>query len=140
MKFTMSAFLAGALFGVGLTVAEMTDPARVVGFLDVAGGAWDMTLALVMLGALAVSVPLFPLVLQQPHPLLAARFALPTKLRIDGPLLAGSALFGVGWGLAGLCPGPAIAALATGSPAVVAFVAAMIAGQWLAGRLPYVRS
>jgi hypothetical protein len=134
MKTIAAAFGCGSLFGLGLAMAEMTDPARVIGFLDIAG-AWDLTLALVMTGALAVSVPLFPLVLKQPHPLLAARFSLPTKRDIDGRLLAGAALFGIGWGLAGLCPGPAIAALTTRSPAVLMFVAAMIAGQWLAARL-----
>jgi hypothetical protein len=134
MKTIAAAFLCGALFGLGLCVAEMTDPARVIGFLDVAGD-WDLTLVLVMSSALMVSVPLFPLVLKRPHPLLAERFSLPTKRDIDGRLLAGTALFGIGWGLAGLCPGPAIAALTTGSPAVLMFFVAMVAGQWLVARL-----
>jgi uncharacterized membrane protein YedE/YeeE len=134
MKSVISAFLIGALFGLGLAVAEMTDPARVIGFLDVAG-RWDATLLLVMGAALAVSFPLFPLVLKRPHPLLAATFALPTATRLDARLVLGAALFGVGWGLAGLCPGPALANLASGSRAVVLFVIAMIGGQWLAGRI-----
>lgn len=134
MKTIVAAFACGALFGIGLAMAEMTDPARVIGFLDIAG-AWDLTLVLVMAGALMISVPLFPLVLGRPHPLLATKFSLPTKTDVDGRLLTGAALFGIGWGLAGLCPGPAIAALTTGSPAVLMFVAAMIAGQWLAARL-----
>lgn len=134
MKQVIAAFFCGALFGVGLAAAEMTDPARVTGFLDLAGD-WDMTLALVMASALTVSVPLFPLVLKRPHPLLAQKFALPVKSAVDRQLLAGAMIFGIGWGLAGLCPGPAIAALISGSPGIFAFVAAMIAGQWLAGRL-----
>jgi uncharacterized membrane protein YedE/YeeE len=129
----ISAFLIACVFGFGLSVSEMINPARVVGFLDVTG-AWDPTLLLVMAGALAVTVPLFPLVLRRRAPLLEAKFALPAKSKIDGRLLLGAALFGVGWGLAGFCPGPAIAGLASASPAVLLFVVAMIAGQWLAPR------
>lgn len=134
MKMVISSFLTGTLFGLGLAVSEMIDPARVIGFLDVPG-QWDATLLLVMGGALAVTVPGFPLILRQPHPLLAAKFSLPTKNKIDGPLMGGAVIFGVGWGLAGFCPGPALAALASLSPTVVAFVAAMIVGQWLASRV-----
>ena len=109
----------------------MTNPARVLGFLDLAGG-WDPTLVLVMVGALAVSAPLFTLVLRQPRPLLAALFSLPSRRDLDGRLFAGAAMFGVGWGLAGLCPGPAIAGLITGSTDILLFVAAMLAGMGLA--------
>jgi hypothetical protein len=112
----------------------MTDPARVIGFLDVAGN-WDPTLMFVMAGALAVAMPAFHLVLRRPGPLLGGEFHLPTRAQIDAPLLAGAGIFGVGWGLAGLCPGPALAGLVTGSPRVALFVAAMAGGQWLAGRL-----
>jgi uncharacterized membrane protein YedE/YeeE len=134
MKIAISAFLAGAIFGLGLAVSEMIDPARVIGFLDVTG-QWDATLLLVMGGALAVTVPGFPLILRRPPPLLAAQFSLPTKDKIDEPLIGGAVIFGVGWGLAGFCPGPALAALASLSPTVVSFVAAMIVGQWLASRV-----
>lgn len=112
----------------------MTNPARVLGFLDV-GGHWDPTLVLVMGGALIVALPLFPLVLRRPRPLLASVFSLPAKRDLDTPLLGGAVLFGVGWGLAGLCPGPALAGLVTGAPGIVLFVAAMLAGQWLGGLL-----
>jgi len=133
VKITFSAFLAGTIFGAGLSVSEMINPTRVIGFLDVTGN-WDMTLLLVMCGALAVALAGFTLVLKRPRPVCADKFSLPTKTQIDKPLLIGSAIFGVGWGLAGFCPGPAITALATLSPSVFLFVLAMIAGQWLAAR------
>jgi uncharacterized membrane protein YedE/YeeE len=131
MAAIVSALFIGALFGFGLAVSEMIDPARVIGFLDVAG-LWDPTLLFVMGGALALTVPAFPLILRRARPLLAAFFALPTKSKLDGSLIAGAIIFGVGWGIAGFCPGPALAALASGSPSVALFVVAMIGGQWLA--------
>jgi uncharacterized membrane protein YedE/YeeE len=106
------------------------NPAKVIGFLDVAGG-WDPTLAFVMGGALLVTVPAFRLILGRPRPILADGFALPTESALDGHLLGGAALFGVGWGLSGFCPGPAVAALTTGLTPVFAFVAAMLAGMFL---------
>ena len=121
------ALLAGTLFGLGLAVSGMIDPAKVLGFLDVAG-AWDPTLAFVMGGALAVTAPAFRYVLRQPAPWYADTFSLPTRTDLEPSLILGAALFGVGWGLAGLCPGPALAAMVSGKPAVYAFVAAMIAG------------
>ena len=130
----ISAFLVAAIFGLGLSISEMINPARVVGFLDVAG-RWDATLLLVMAGALLVTAPAFPLILHRTKPLLADRFVLPTKTQVDRPLIVGAVLFGIGWGLAGFCPGPALAALASGSPAVLLFVTAMIGGQWLGSRL-----
>ncbi len=134
MRLSLSAFFVGTLFGLGLAVAEMTNPARVVGFLDVAG-RWDATLLLVMAGALAITLPLFPLIVRRPAPLLASSFDLPRRKDIDRSLLAGAAIFGVGWGMAGLCPGPALAALVTVSPSVILFVAAMFFGQWLVSRI-----
>lgn len=134
MAAIVSALFIGALFGFGLALSEMVDPARVIGFLDVAG-RWDATLLFVMGGALAVTVPAFPLILRRARPLLAAFFALPTKSKIDGSLVVGAMIFGVGWGIAGFCPGPALAALASGSPSVALFVVAMIAGQWAASLL-----
>jgi uncharacterized membrane protein YedE/YeeE len=129
----IAAFLIGMLFGLGLSISEMINPARVIGFLDLAG-RWDATLLCVMGGALAVTVPIYPLILRRAHPLFNQQFSLPTKSAIDRPLILGAALFGIGWGLGGFCPGPALAALASGSSNVALFVLAMIAGQWLAAR------
>jgi len=125
------AFAVGIIFALGLAVSEMINPARVIGFLNVAG-RWDPTLLLVMAGALAVTVPIFPVILRRSKPLLAPQFSLPTKTRIDPPLILGAVIFGAGWGLAGFCPGPALAALASGSAEVMLFVIAMILGQRLA--------
>jgi uncharacterized membrane protein YedE/YeeE len=122
------ALLAGTLFGVGLAVSGMANPQKVIGFLDVAG-EWDPTLLFVMGGALLVTIPAFRLILGRPRPLLADRFALPTKSALDGRLLGGAALFGVGWGLSGLCPGPAVVAMVTGLLPVFLFVAAMVGGM-----------
>ena len=119
---------AGALFGLGLAVSGMVSPAKIIGFLDFAGD-WDPTLAFVMGGALLVTIPAFRLILRQPRPVLADEFDLPTKKEVDSSLLAGSAIFGIGWGLAGFCPGPAVTALASGLTPVFAFVTAMVAGM-----------
>ena len=127
----LSAFLCGLIFGLGLVVSGMTDTTRVLGFLDVLAipkGAWDPTLVIVMAAALAVSMPGLMLARRR-SPLLADVAAWPTRKDIDKPLLAGAVMFGMGWGLVGLCPGPAIANLATASPTVIQFVAAMIAGM-----------
>jgi uncharacterized membrane protein YedE/YeeE len=122
------AFLCGVLFALGLGISGMTRPAKVLGFLDV-GGSWDPSLAFVMIGAIAVHAVLLPIILRRAHPLLAPVFALPTRRDIDAPLLAGAAIFGVGWGLAGLCPGPAVTVLASGGMLPIAFVLAMLAGM-----------
>ena len=134
MAFVASSFAIGMLFGLGLSVSEMINPARVIGFLDVAG-RWDSTLLFVMGGAVAVTMPLFALIERRAKPLLARQFALPVKRQIDRPLIIGAVIFGVGWGLGGFCPGPAIAGLASGSSGVFLFVVAMIGGQWLARRI-----
>ena len=105
----------------------MVNPAKVLNFLDVAGD-WDPTLAFVMGGALLVTIPAFRFILKRPHPLFAGRFYLPTRQDIDMRLIAGAAIFGIGWGMAGLCPGPALTAVATGLLPVLGFVAAMAAG------------
>jgi uncharacterized protein len=129
----------GFIFGLGLAISGMMNPARVIGFLDVAG-SWDPTLAFVMGGALLVAVPAYRLILGRGHPALAGGFSLPANTRLDTPLILGSALFGVGWGLVGFCPGPAVAAVVTGLPAVLGFVASMLAGMalhaWLPGERP----
>jgi uncharacterized membrane protein YedE/YeeE len=127
---TLAALFAGALFGLGLAVSGMMNPQKVIGFLDVAG-AWDPTLAFVMGGALLVTIPAFRLILIRPRPILADGFALPRGSALDARLLGGAAMFGVGWGLSGFCPGPAVAALVTGLAPVFAFVAAMLAGMVL---------
>jgi uncharacterized membrane protein YedE/YeeE len=134
MKIAIVAFVSGILFGFGLALSEMINPARVIGFLDIAG-AWDATLLLVMGGALAVTMPVFPLVLRRASPILSQQFRLPTKVSVDLPLIGGAAIFGVGWGLAGFCPGPALAAMVTASPGVASFVVTMLFGQWLAAKL-----
>ncbi len=128
----LSAGLAGLLFGLGLAISGMADPARVLAFLDPLG-AWDPSLALVMAGALAVSVPGFAWVRRQGR----ARWGplhLPSARAIDPRLWAGAALFGIGWGLAGYCPGPLLASLGQLSPESVWAVPAMLAGFWIADR------
>jgi uncharacterized protein len=124
--------IAGLLFGAGLTVSQMVDPAKVQGFLDFAGiadGTWDPSLAFVMAGALVVTALGYRLALRRPAPLMAPRFALPTREDVDARLVTGAAIFGVGWGLAGYCPGPAVASLAFGNAEALAFVVAMLVGM-----------
>lgn len=133
MKTALVALLAGLLFGAGLALGGMTDPGKVIAFLDVAG-TWDPSLGFVMGSALLITFPVFWWVRRSQRPLFAERFQLPTRRDIDRPLLIGAALFGIGWGIAGLCPGPAIANLAAGSPQVLLFVVTMIAGMWLRDR------
>ena len=124
------ALIAGVVFGIGLTVSGMTDPARVRGFLDLFGN-WDPTLAFVMGGALIVMFVAWLIQPRMVKPLVDTSFHLPGTRHLDGKLLVGSALFGVGWGLGGLCPGPAIASLGTAPMSVAVFVIAMIAGMAL---------
>jgi len=126
----LAALVCGLVFGVGLAVGGMTNPAKVLGFLDVTG-TWDPSLAFVMGGALAVNAVGFALTRRRPRPLFAETFALPTLRDIDRDLIVGGAIFGVGWGLVGLCPGPALASLLRGELPIYAFVAAMIAGMGL---------
>ena len=119
----IAALVSGLVFGLGLAVSGMMNPAKVIGFLDVAGD-WDPTLAFVMIGALLVAVPAYRFIPKRPRPVLEEGFDLPKKQAVDRPLVLGSALFGIGWGLVGFCPGPAVAALGTGLAPVLAFVAA----------------
>src|SRR4029453_6865898 len=116
-----AAFACGAVFGLGLAISGMTDPAVVLGFLDVAG-RWNPALAFVMAGALAVAFAGFRLARGRAAPLLATRFGWPTSSAIDVRLIAGAALFGLGWGLAGYCPGPAVASLVALAPGTLIFV------------------
>ncbi|KTS13282.1 membrane protein [Methylobacterium indicum] len=126
----LAALASGLLFGLGLALSGMMDPRKVLGFLDLAG-AWDPSLAFVLAGAVGVSALGTLARTRMAHPVLAARFAVPENRRVDARLLAGAALFGIGWGLAGFCPGPALAGLVLGLPAVAVFVAAMLAGMAL---------
>jgi uncharacterized protein len=134
-------FVIGLVFGLGLLLSGMSDPAKVLNFLDLGGvraGTWDPSLAFVMAGAIAVALTGFKLVLKRPQPLFAEKFHLPRKEDIDLRVVVGPAIFGVGWGLAGFCPGPALTALGFGAPAALLFVAAMLAGmalaRWIANR------
>lgn len=129
------ALVAGTIFGFGLSLSGMVDPARVLGFLDIASGHWDPSLMFVLGGAVLVAVPGVMLQRRMAKPALDRQFHLPGKTAVDTEVLVGSAIFGIGWGLAGFCPGPAISALATQSPAAFLFVAAMAAGMILHDRL-----
>lgn len=121
---------AGALFGAGLALGGMTDPARVLGFLDWFG-AWDPTLAFVIMGATAVMAAAWAIRPRLAQPLLAERFFTPDRRDIDARLVAGSLLFGIGWGIAGICPGPAFAILGLETAAILPFIAAMLVGMLL---------
>ena len=126
----VTAFAAGLLFGMGLLLSGMADPAKVIGFLDLAG-YWDPSLALVMGGAIAVAVLPFTWARRQSRSLLGAPMQLPQKRELDRRLIGGSLLFGIGWGIAGICPGPAVALLLTGYWQILLFVLAMFTGMWL---------
>lgn len=125
-----ASLLCGVVFGLGLGVSQMVDPRKVLGFLDLAG-AWDPSLMFVMGGALLATAIGYRLVLRRPAPRLAESFQLSAARRIDAPLLGGAALFGIGWGLAGYCPGPAIASLGFGNAEALWFLPAMAAGAGL---------
>jgi uncharacterized protein len=128
------ALVGGLIFGLGLAISEMVNPKKVLDFLDFTG-AWDPSLAFVLGGALAVSAIAFRLVLNRDRPVFAARFSLSDKTAIDGGLILGAVLFGIGWGLVGLCPGPAIASLAYGMEESLWFVGALLAGLGVARRI-----
>ncbi len=124
----LSEFFVGLLFGWGLLISGMTDPGKVIGFLDLAG-VWDPSLALVMGGAIAVGFFAFGMAKKRTSSFLGGALHLPTSRDIDKRLLLGSLLFGAGWGLAGFCPGPGIVSMAAGQPKAAVFVLAMIAGM-----------
>jgi uncharacterized membrane protein YedE/YeeE len=128
-------FVIGLIFGLGLLVSDMSNPAKVLNFLDLAAirtGTWDPSLAFVMAGAIMVTYIGFTLVLRRSRPLFAEQFHLPGRADIDARVIAGPAIFGIGWGLSGFCPGPAFTALGFGTTAALLFVVAMLAGMWLA--------
>ncbi|GMG92868.1 DUF6691 family protein [Cupriavidus metallidurans] len=124
----ITALLAGLLFGIGLMVSGMANPVKVLGFLDLAG-RWDPSLAFVMVGAIAIGSVAFLLAKRRQHSLLGLPMQLPTNTVITPRLVIGSALFGIGWGTAGFCPGPALVALGAGYPKAIGFVLAMAAGM-----------
>jgi uncharacterized membrane protein YedE/YeeE len=121
------AYTVGLIFGLGISISGMANPAKVINFFDIAG-TWDPSLAFVMGGALLVTFLGYRLVLKREGPLLAPEFQIPTRRDLDPALIGGSAVFGVGWGIAGFCPGGALPALGTGRVEVLVFVAALIAG------------
>lgn len=139
MRQSICGLVVGLLFGIGLAMSSMTDPAVVTGFLDLAG-AWNPTMAFVMAGAVTVSLLGYRLVMRRGRPLCAEKFDVRDRNRIDRPLLAGAAIFGVGWGLTGYCPGPAIASITSGNAGVYVFLAAMVVGMLAVRLIGAVRS
>lgn len=130
---TLMGYIAGLLFGLGVAISGMTDPARVLGFLDLFG-AWDPTLMFVLGGAVITNFIGYRLVLRRAHPLFAGRFQLPTRRDLDARLIGGAALFGIGWGLSGYCPAPAIASASGLSLPLATMLVAMAAGWFMAQR------
>ena len=124
----LTEFLVGLLFGLGLILSGMTDPGKIIGFLDIFG-AWDPSLAFVMMGAIAVGFVAFALAKKRTTTILGGALRLPTASHIDKRLIIGSTVFGIGWGLAGFCPGPALVSMASGQIQALWFVSAMIAGM-----------
>ncbi|MCY1455579.1 hypothetical protein D9M71_727200 [compost metagenome] len=126
----LTAFFAGLIFGLGLLLAGMANPAKVLAFLDVAG-AWDPSLALVMGGAITVAFIPLNWARKNKQSILGARMQLPVKRELDARLIGGSLVFGIGWGIAGICPGPAVVILLTGSWQIIIFILAMLTGMYL---------
>lgn len=127
MKLILASLISGILFGVGLSLSQMINPEKVLNFLDIAG-AWDPSLIFVMLGALEVTFISFKVILKRPSPVFDHKFYLATKKEIDKPLIIGATIFGIGWGLTGYCPGPAVAGLGFGNPESVIMVIAIYLG------------
>ncbi|MGZ8097176.1 MAG: DUF6691 family protein [Methylosarcina sp.] len=127
MKTNLTALICGLLFGIGLSLSQMINPEKVLNFLDITGN-WDPSLLFVILGALAVATVSFRAILKHPSPVLAERFQVPSKRSIDATLIVGSALFGIGWGMSGYCPGPAVTGLGLYSLEAVITVGAIILG------------
>jgi hypothetical protein len=134
MKHLTTVFMAGFVFALGLGVSGMTNADKVIGFLNLAG-SWDPSLAFVMVAAIGTHLAFYGLILKRNSPLFGDRFQIPSRTDIDGRLIAGSAMFGVGWGLGGFCPGPGIVSSVTLGAEAAVFVTAMIGGMWLFKRL-----
>lgn len=134
MKNLLAVFISALLFGLGLGVSGMTLPSKVIGFLDI-GGAWDPSLMAVMIGAILVHSIAYALISRRSGPVLAATFQVPTRRDLDWKLILGAAIFGIGWGLAGFCPGPALVGLASGKLSVGVFVISMLMGMALYQRV-----
>jgi uncharacterized membrane protein YedE/YeeE len=132
MKSMLTSFVSGVVFAVGLGIGGMTQPAKVIGFLDFAGN-WDPSLAVVMIGAISVHAFLYRVIRKRASPLFSPAFSLQTRTDIDLSLVGGAVIFGLGWGLAGFCPGPALTSLASGNFSPVIFSSGMIAGMFLYG-------
>lgn len=126
-------FAAGLIFGIGLVISGMSDPAKVLNFLDLFG-QWDPSLAFVMGGAVAVSFVGYRLAWRRERPVLMEKFEIPSSNQIDRKLLTGATLFGIGWGIGGFCPGPALTSVPLAAPGTLAFVPAMLLGMWLGYR------
>ena len=133
-KHNSIALVAGLMFGAGLAISGMNDTTKVQGFLDLAGD-WDITLAFVMMGALAVGLIAFRIVLKRPSPIMNDKFDLPRKTHIDKRLISGALLFGIGWGLIGYCPGPALASISHGYWQTLVFILAMLVGAKISKKL-----
>lgn len=126
----LSAFIAGAIFSIGLTVAGMTNPVNVIGFLDITG-QWNPALMFVLMAAVVVTGIGYRLVWKRTEPLFEKDFFVPVNRIMDGRLMTGAAIFGIGWGLVGLCPGPALSSVVSGEKGVLVFIAAMLGGMLL---------
>ena len=134
IRYSFFSFLSGLLFALGLSVSGMTEPGKVIGFLNITR-SWDPSLAFVMGGAVITYFILFRLIHKRSAPLFALQFSIPERKDIDLPLLGGAVLFGIGWGLGGFCPGPAVASIFTGKPNVLLFAGSMILGMVIADQL-----
>ncbi|MBM3546591.1 MAG: YeeE/YedE family protein [Alphaproteobacteria bacterium] len=131
-----AAAIAGLIFGIGLALSGMLDPARVLGFLDIAGGAWDPTLVFVLAGAVGVTAIGYGLARPRAKPVFGESFQWPTASQIDARLLGGAAMFGVGWGLVGYCPGPAVASIGFAGTPTAIFCLALVGGMLLHRVMP----
>ncbi len=134
IRYSFFSFLSGLLFALGLSISGMTEPGKVIGFLNITR-SWDPSLVFVMGGAVITYFILFKLIHKRSTPLFALQFSIPERKDIDLPLLGGAVLFGIGWGLGGFCPGPAVASIFTGKPNVLLFAGSMILGMVIADQL-----